>query len=91
MLRYGCLFALFSVLCGCMTPAERSARAQAELAEMIQVYGPACEKLGFTKETEPWRNCILSLAARNDTMRDRPRPSTTTCFGQQGSYSCTMY
>jgi len=24
----------------------------------MQVYGPACEKLGFEKDTDIWRECI---------------------------------
>lgn len=32
---------------------------------MVQVYGPACEKLGFKSDTDPWRNCIIGLAQKD--------------------------
>jgi hypothetical protein len=65
-----------------MTLAERATQAQAEVAGMIQVYGPACEKLGSTKDTDPWRNCVLHLTAHDDSVRNQAHPSTTTCFVQ---------
>ena len=90
MLRY-CLSAFLTfLLLGCTTPAERAARAQAEIEEMIKVYSPACEKLGYKTDTDQWRVCILRLAARDDN-RYRDRPRMTTCTGQQGLYNCTTF
>ncbi len=79
---------LSALLCGCMTPEERAAHVQAEVDEMIRVYGPGCEKLGFAKGTDPWRECILRLSARHDY---RTRPTTTSCTGASGFYNCVTY
>ncbi len=87
-MRYGLAVLLLFLLQGCATPEERAARVQAEVDEMIKVYGPGCEKLGYAKESDPWRQCILRLATRQDY---RTRPSTTTCTGYQGFYNCVTY
>jgi hypothetical protein len=47
--------------CASLSTAERAARMQQEVDEMIQVYGPACEKLGYPANTDLWRECILKL------------------------------
>lgn len=44
---------------GCATAPDRSVQMQREVDEMIQVYGPACEKLGYKSDSEPWRDCAL--------------------------------
>jgi hypothetical protein len=90
MLRYILMVSILAALTGCMTQAERTAAAQAEVDDMIKIYGPACEKLGFTKDTDPWRECILHSRAHDDE-RYRTRPTTTTCFGHRGFYNCTTY
>ena len=76
------------LVAGCATPAERAAQIEREIDEMIQVYGPACDRLGFRNDTDEWRNCILRLSAR-DTYYTRP--ATTTCFGRRGFYHCTLF
>ncbi|HLP98057.1 MAG TPA: hypothetical protein VK149_06405 [Sideroxyarcus sp.] len=73
-----------------MTQAERVAAEKAEVDEMIKVYGPACDKLGYAKDTDPWRDCILRLRAHDDE-RYRTRPTTTTCVGHRGFYNCTSF
>jgi hypothetical protein len=78
------------ILFGCTTPAERAAIVQAQVDEMINVYGPGCEKLGYTKDSDPWRECILRLQKRDDD-RYRIRPTTTTCIGHRGFYNCTSF
>lgn len=90
MLRYGLSVLLATLLLGCATPAERAARIQAEVDEMVSVYGPACDKLGFTRDTDPWRECILRLRAHDD-IHYSTRPTTTTCVGHRGFYNCTTY
>jgi hypothetical protein len=62
---------------------------QAEVDEMIVVYGPACEKLGFQANTDPWRNCVLGLNAQKARERYFSYPRTSTCWGHRGFYSCT--
>ena len=57
---------LLALLAGCaMTPAEREAKMQRELDQMIQAYGPTCDKLGYKRDTDPWRNCL-----RNQSTKD---------------------
>ncbi len=90
MLRYGLMILLFAALAGCMTDAERIAAEKADVDQMIKVYGPACEKLGYAKDTDPWRDCLLRLRAHDDA-RYRTYPATTTCVGQRGFYNCTSF
>ena len=80
------------VMAGCATPTpeERAARVQKDVETMIAVYGPACAKLGYTPESDPWRNCILQLNHR-DAMAWATRPLTTSCIGHRGFYSCTTF
>jgi hypothetical protein len=79
------------VLAGCATPAERAAQMEREVDEMIVVYGPACERLGFRGDTDPWRECILRLAAKDSLERYSRTPATTTCFGHRGFFQCTQF
>ena len=76
-------------LFGCATPAERAAQIQREVEEMIVIYGPGCERLGYTNGTDDWRNCILRLAQRDATYTRYP--TTTTCYGNRGFYQCTTF
>lgn len=56
-------------LSACATPQERAARKQAEIAEMMMVYGPACDRLGYAQQSNEWRNCILSLSTKDELQR----------------------
>ena len=90
MLRNGLMVLLLAALAGCMTQAERIAAEKAEIDEMIRIYGPACEKLGYAGDSDPWRDCILRLRAHDDE-KYRTRPTTTTCTGHRGFYHCTTF
>ena len=79
------------LMTGCMTTAERAVQMQAEIDEMVAVYGPACEKLGFQASTDPWRNCVLGLSSQKTRERYLAGPRTTTCWGHRGFYSCTGF
>jgi hypothetical protein len=57
------------LLGACATPQERAARKQAEMAEMIAVYGPACDRLGYAQQSDQWRNCIISLSTKDEVQR----------------------
>ena len=63
------------LLLGCATPAEQAARAQQEVDQMMQVYGPACNRLGYAVNSDPWRNCVLQLSAKDDAERSYPHYS----------------
>lgn len=60
--------ALLTGLAGCATttPAERAAQMQRQADEMVQIYGPACDKLGYTRDSNPWRDCVLNLATQEN-------------------------
>ncbi len=77
------------LLSGCQTPAERAAQVQREVEQMIVVYGPGCERLGFQNGTDEWRQCVLRLSER-DAYYTR-YPTTTSCFGHRGFYQCTTF
>lgn len=65
-----CVPALLAVLLGgCATPQQQAAQKQAEVEQMMQVYGPACSRLGYTAGSDQWRSCVLSLNSRDEMQR----------------------
>ena len=68
-MRTSIVLAAALLLSACATPQERAARKQAEMAEMITVYGPACERLGYALQTDQWRSCIISLSTKDEVQR----------------------
>jgi hypothetical protein len=86
------LFTCAIALAGCvgMTPAERAARAEAEVQRMMEVYGPACEKLGYRHDDDKWRDCVLQMSIKDEYRASR-YPTTTTCFGHRGFLDCTTF
>ncbi|TMH11627.1 MAG: hypothetical protein E6H65_09040 [Betaproteobacteria bacterium] len=80
---------LIVLISGCATQADRTAQVQREVDEMIATYGPACDKLGYKSATDPWRDCVLRLNARDNLARYSTTPTTTTCFGHRGFFHCT--
>lgn len=79
------------LLGACATQADRAAQQQREVDDMIAVYGPACQKLGYQADTESWRSCILSMDTKNAIERFRTSPTTTTCFGHRGFFNCSTF
>lgn len=63
---------LAASLAGCMTPQERAAQAQAEAAQMMTIYGPACSRLGFVEQSDAWRNCVIALSTKYDLQHVGP-------------------
>ena len=59
-------------LSACATPQERAAQAQADVAQMMAIYGPACARLGYAVQSDPWRNCVINLSVKNDLQRYGP-------------------
>jgi hypothetical protein len=76
-------------LAGCATQAERAAAVQRDVDDMLRVYGPGCEKLGYKPETDPWRECVLRLAT-NDRLERRDF-MTAHCFGSAGFLHCSRF
>ena len=91
MLRTLMVLILTLAFTGCVTQAERAARVQLEVDDMIAVYGPACEKLGYKSATDQWRDCVLRLNPKDALTRYRTSPTTTTCFGHRGFFNCSTF
>lgn len=54
------VLSLMALLAGCASnPIAEQDKAVKLMEYKMQVYGPACEKLGFEKDTDVWRECIL--------------------------------
>ena len=81
---------LLLCVAGCATQAERAAQVQREVEQMIELYGPGCEKLGYKSDSDPWRECVLRLAQRDDDRYYR-YPISTSCIGNRGFVQCTTY
>lgn len=82
---------LIALLAGCETQADRTARMQREVDEMIATYGPACEKLGHQRDIDPWRDCVLRLNSNDTAARYSRMPTTTSCFGHRGFFQCSTF
>lgn len=67
-------------LSGCTTPQDRALAQQAEVERMMAEFGPACTRVGYTPNTDPWRDCIVQSAARSGRSG-----VSTSIFGGVGS------
>jgi hypothetical protein len=85
------LLGAIALLAACATPAERAAQMEREVEGMVQIYGPACTKLGYKADTDAWRDCVLNLSDQENTRRYSTRPMTTTCFGHRGFFHCSGF
>ena len=56
-------------LTSCASREEQAARAAREVDRRIIVNGPACEKAGFGKNTDTWRNCVLEFDPNGHSFR----------------------
>lgn len=90
-MRTALLLALAAVLASCATPAERAAQVEREVEQMITVYGPACERLGYKAENDQWRDCVLRLNAQQRYESYSRMPTSTTCIGHRGFFHCTTF
>lgn len=80
---------LMLFVAGCVTQAERAAQVQREVEELIRVYGPGCEKLGFKTDSDQWRDCVLRLATKDKL--ERRDFTTTNCIGSRGFFHCSSF
>jgi hypothetical protein len=55
-------------LAACGTPEQVAYNADPVLA-MSEEYGPPCEKSGYAKGSNDWRNCIVQTSRRDDLTR----------------------
>ncbi|NMG00809.1 hypothetical protein GPA27_25845 [Aromatoleum toluolicum] len=83
--------ALAALLVSCATPAERAAQVEREVEQMITIYGPACERLGYKQDSDQWRDCILQLNAQERHERYSRMPTSTTCIGHRGFFHCSTF
>ncbi|MGG7603202.1 hypothetical protein [Massilia sp. BKSP1R2A-1] len=60
------------LLAACSTPQQRAERLQAEMADLMAIYGPACTRLGYAPNSDPWRECVLQLSTRDEVRRYGP-------------------
>ena len=83
---------LIPLLAACAaTPAEREASMQREVDQMVHLYGPICDKLGYTRDSDPWRDCVLKLDTRDNYEHFATHPTTTSCFGHSRFFQCSRF
>ena len=83
------LFVLTMFVVGCATQAERAAQVQRDVEDMIRVYGPGCEKLGYKTDSDPWRDCVLRLATKDRL--ERRDFTTTNCIRNGEFFHCSTF
>lgn len=90
-MRFPILLPLLLALASCATPEQRALQQEQYIDTMITVYGTACEKLGFHRDTDVWRNCVLQLDAKDNFDRYSRSPTMINCFGRRGFSQCTTF
>ena len=81
------ILAALSMLVGCASTAERAAAVSRDVDDMISVYGPGCERLGYKANSDAWRDCVLRLAT-NDRIEQHD-VMTQSCLGaRRGLWRC---
>lgn len=75
---------VLGLLFGCASQAERAAAVTRDVDDMVRVYGPGCERLGYKSDTDAWRDCVLRVATRDDI--EWRELMTTTCLGRRRSF-----
>ena len=81
------------ILCfaaGCMTQQERAAAVSRDVDDMMHVYGPGCEKLGYRADSDGWRECVLRLAT-NDRIEQRDLYGPTCVGARRGYLHCGAF
>ena|SRR5437763_10935372 len=66
--------AALGALAACTTPQQRAAHKEAEVEQMMVIYGPACSRLGYRPNSDPWRSCVLQLNVQDDLLRYQVSP-----------------
>jgi hypothetical protein len=85
--------AMAALLSACASPQQQAADEREKVDQMMAVYGPACSKLGYQEQTDPWRNCVLQLyAQRNNVVRYAYDTGLIrSCVGRRGFYECEVW
>jgi len=84
-----CVFAL--LVAGCVTQSERVAQVQRDVDDMIQVYGPGCDKLGYKTDSDQWRDCVVKLSTKDNLERYNRDFYSVNCIGSRGFVQCTRF
>jgi hypothetical protein len=79
-------------LAACASEAELVAQKQRDVDQMVRIYGPACERLGYGPNTNQWRDCVLRLSTK-DSLESHSYPAKISCFGPSGLalVDCTVF
>lgn len=48
------------LIMGCASDSERAQAARKDVRLRADVFGPACEEMGFKKDTDAWRFCVVT-------------------------------
>lgn len=60
-MRYLLIVLILSGCASAITPAQRAQRYAQRIENMIEKYGPACERIG-ERSTTPWAQCVVRLS-----------------------------
>jgi hypothetical protein len=82
------LLLAISALClwGCSTPQERALKQQADMERIMAEFGPACTRLGYAPNSDPWRNCVIQLSVRDEIDRYGSSASMYGVWGGRGHW-----
>lgn len=56
-----------TILAGCATPAQQAAKFEKNYERRVQTYGSVCENIGFKRDTDPWRHCVMTASPYQHT------------------------
>jgi hypothetical protein len=84
--------AAIAFLVACASEAELLAEKQRDIDQMVRIYGPECERLGYGPNSDQWRDCVLRLNTK-DTVEKGNDPAPVSCFGPSGLalVNCTFF
>ena len=85
-----------ALMSACAGPQQQAAEQDKQVDRMVAVYGPACSRLGYAEQTDPWRNCVLQLyGQRSNVVRYAYEGGDTnvirSCVGRRGFFECQMW
>jgi hypothetical protein len=63
------MFLSLIVLFGCASPQDRAQKQQAEMSLAVEQYGPACTQVGYVRDSDPWRTCVMQQASNNEARK----------------------
>lgn len=61
--RIGLMLVLAVAAGACSTPEQRAQRQQVDMQQRMVIHGPECVGLGFARDTDPWRECVIEQGA----------------------------